>query len=234
MESFDMSEYMGEGKSIIEFFEELGANVNEINPEKNFDDYYNHKLSFSEMILCEYSENYIRAYYNLRYDKKGLTQIAISDYPMLNLNNYKNIVLDFTSILSFFEIYKKYGLELKTKFAITKSTKTIIRSYREEMTIFNGQGYVLDRNFYDELLTWIDRNCDEKIAVTKLDVLCNQEFKSKNSIFENYILDNMSLLFELDEPILVSDDMIYLKFFPLELGRFMNSNLYMLKLSLKK
>jgi hypothetical protein len=231
MEAYDMSEHMGEGKSIIEFFEKLGANDKEINPEKNFDDYYDHKLSFSEMILCEYSENYIRAYYNLRYDKKGLTQIAITDYPLLNLNKYKNIILDFTSILSFFEIYKKYGFELKMKFTITKSTKTIIRSYREEMTLFNGQGYILDRNFYDELLAWIDRNCEEKIAVTKLDILSNQELKSKNGIFENYIFDNMSLLIELEDSILVSDDMVYLKFFPLELGRFINSNFFMLKLN---
>ncbi|MCJ8288991.1 MAG: hypothetical protein HRT58_06210 [Crocinitomicaceae bacterium] len=228
MESFNMQDYMGEGQSILDFFKELGGDSN-YDEEKTFKDYYASRLSFTEIVACQYSQNFIRAYFNLEYDKSGIVQLHPMTYPNLDLNFYDHFVLDFTSLLRLFSLSDEKGKKFNIKFKLTRSAKSLVRSYADENMPYSGSGYLLDKNFYTKLLSWIETNCESMMAVSKLDIAANLPKEFNGDPVRNQLLDHCSLMLDLDKSLLISDDSMNLKFFPQNSGRIISTDLFIMK-----
>ncbi len=217
MQSFDLSEYIdgSNGKSILDFFEGIAGKISIDEIEKNFNSYYNHQVTFSEMVLGEYSENFLKAYYNLTKERQGLTQFNPLELGIVSLKNYNEFILDFTSMLCYFEMSRSSGLKFGIKFTIASSMVSFIKTYSTEFPPVGGKEYILDKNYYVELLAWINENCEAKMPYSKLDALAMAKEQNKMSVVQNYGLDNCCLLLDNENALLISDDFFYFKMFPL-------------------
>ena len=235
MQSFDASDYIDgkDGKSILDFFKEIGDNRTTEELEQNFIGYYNHEITFSELVLNEYSENYLKAYYNLTKERQDLTQINPLELGIKTLEKYDEFILDFTSLLRFFEISKSIGSKLGVKFTITTSMLSLIKTYSTEFPPVSGKDYILDKNYYSELLAWINENCQTKMPYSKLDALAMTEEKRKLSVVHNYGLDNCCLLLDNEKALLISDDLVYFKMFLVNSGKIINPWLFSYLMSIE-
>ena len=228
MQSFDLSEYIdgSNGKSILDFFEGITGKISPDELEKNFNLYYNHQVTFSEMVLGEYSENFLKAYYNLTKERQGLTQINPLELGIVSLQNYNEFILDFTSMLRYFEMSRSSGLKFGIKFTIASSMVSFIKTYSTEFPPVVGKEYILDKNYYAELLAWINENCEAKMPYSKLDALAMAKEQNKISVVQNYGLDNCCLLLNNENALLISDDFFYFKMFPLKSGKIISPWLF--------
>jgi len=232
MESFNAEKYIKEG-NILDFFKEIGGN-RAYDPDKMINEYYSERLSFTEIVVGEYSKHYIRAYYNLEYDRKGLMQYSPSSYPNIKLLEYENYILDFTSLLRFFELSKKTGEKINKKFILTTSTKSIIKSLSKDFIGHSGNQYLLDAKFYSELLTWIEINCDLKMATSKLDIISEIPEEARGNPVQELLLDNVMLTQELENSILITDDSMMLQFYPINSGKVIGTATFYLKAKIVK
>lgn len=217
MQSFDISEYIDgkNGKSILDFFEKIVGKRTPEELEQNFNAYYGHEVTFTHLVSLEYSENYLKAYYNLTKERQGLTQVNPLELGIVTLKNYNEFILDFTSLLQFYELSKSTGLALGIKFTVTSSLVSLIKTYSTEFSPVSGKDYVLDKKYYDELLTWISENCQTKMPFSKLDAIAIAEKGKERSVVLNYGMDNCCLLLDNPNALFITDDLFYFKIFHL-------------------
>jgi hypothetical protein len=213
MQSFDMTEYIDGNKSIIEFFEQFGGKTDQELLNQNFKKYYDHEITFSELVLNEFSMNFLKAYYCLIKEREGLTQINALQLGIISLQKYDEFILDFTSLLRYFELSKSMGITYDIKFTVAASTVSLIRTYSTEFPPVSGKEYVLDQNYYKELLAWIKENCQMKMPISKLDAVAMAKDKKPMSVVQNYGLDNCCLLIDNENALLITDDLFYFKMF---------------------
>ncbi|WP_299782835.1 hypothetical protein [uncultured Formosa sp.] len=229
MESFNIEKHLKDG-SLLDFLGEI-TGKQDYDPNKLINEYYSQKISFTEIVIGEYSKHFIKAYYNLEYDRKGVIQYTQTSYPIINLFNYEYFILDFTSLLRLFELTKNKKVKFIKKFTLTTSTKSMIKSFSKDYIGHSGNQYVLNGEFYKELLDWIKNNCDLKMATSKLDFInALPESVRGNSVFE-LLIDTITLTQELTNSLLITDDAMMLKFYPINSGKILGTSTFYLKAS---
>ena len=227
MQSYNAEKHIKEGR-ILDFLEEI-IGKQDRKPDEFINEYYDGKISFTELVACEYSKNYIRAYYNLEYDKKGILQYAPNLYPDINLLNYDSFILDFSSLLRIFELYREKELRFDKKFILTSSTKSMIKAFSKDFVGYSGNQYVLDSVFYQDLLNWVDNNCTLKMPTSKLDIIQSIPKNFKGEKEQNLLIDTVLLSLENENSILITDDSIMLKFYPIRSGKIIGTSTFCLK-----
>lgn len=246
MQSVEFKDTSPEGlvNTLISLFGANGSIIKE-KRENAFLEYYNYRSTFSEIILQNYSSDYIGGYFNLIHYRDGITLIPANLYPNDNLTEFKNIVLDFTSLLIFYQISREHSVEFQQKFIISKGIFDYIKGYkkkesnsiREEMSIdisLDGvtkstkpeDVYKSNIQYLIKLIDWIEQNCIIKIAESRLNVTRKLDREIRNELFANYVIDNISLVQEHENCILITDDHIHLKFFPLSSSKTFSTELY--------
>lgn len=230
MKSYDYKEHLDSGGNILDFIKDIvGENNYDENKKVDFEKYYKGELSFTEITKSYYSLNFVKAYYDLRYEHNGLFQILPNKYPYIDFNYYEYFILDFTSLLYFYEFTNKYNVIFNRRFVLPTSTKTIIKHHQSEMFICKGKNYLLDNGFYEGLLEWVNDNCEYRMSDLKLDVVSKIPNNDNQNIVNDYFVDTASLMFELNKSLLITDDVFYTKIFSLESMRIISPSLYIIK-----
>lgn len=207
--------------------------------------YYNYELSFSEIIFQNYSLDYIGGYFNLIHHADGFTLIPAIRYQKIEVTRFNNIVLDFTSLLIFFQISKVHNICFTHKFIISKGILDYLKDYKKKEGNYIGEQISISVSldgitkstrpedivksniqYLISLIQWIEENCIIKIVESRLNITRKLDGEIKNEIFANYIVDNMSLLMEYEDSLLITDDSIHLKLFPLDSEKTCSSELY--------
>lgn len=228
-QSFNFKEHIDSGGNILDFIKDIvGENNFEENKKQDIEKYYKGEVSFTEIVMSYYSYNFIRAYYEIKYEKGGILQIPPRAYPFFDFNYYDYFILDFTSLLSFFELSVIHKIRHLRKFILPTSTKTIIKLYQSEGIVYQGKNYVLNEEFYNCLLIWIKDNCEFKMSDSKLDIVSKMPNREKQNIVYDYFLDIASLMLEFNKSLLITDDFVYTKMFPLNSRRIIGSSTYII------
>jgi len=246
MQSFEFKDTSPEGlnKTFIELFGAEGT-IQKDMQEDTFKKYYNFNLSFTEIIIQIYRSNFLGGYFNLISFKDGITQIPMVYYPENLLTGYIEIVIDFSSLLILHQISREHKIVFTHKFLIAKGVVEYIRAFLkkerlepvEKMSInITLDGVTADKLpeeasksnvvYLERLLEWIDLSCIETIVASKLDLIRKLGGKIENETFMNLIIENISLVMEKGNRIIMTDDSIYFKFFPIQSRKTISSELY--------
>ncbi len=246
MQSFEFKDTSPEGldKTFIELFGIQGT-IQKKKQDDTLEKYYNFNLSFTEIITQIYDSNYIGGYFNLIRYQKGITQIPMIYYPENILTNNIEIVLDISSLLILHQISREHNIVFEHKFLIAREVVEYIRIFlkkeklepKEKMWInITLDGITADKIpenlsnsnviFLQRLLEWINSNCIETIVTNKLDIIRKLEGNIQNETFINLIIENLSLVMKKENRILLTDDSIYFRLFPIQSGKTINSELY--------
>ena len=247
MQSFEFKDTSPEGlnKAFIEMFGAEGT-IQKQRQDDTFKKYYNFNLSFTELIIQIYNSDYLGGYYNLISYKDGITQIPLVYYPKNISINDSEIVIDFSSLLILYQISREHNITFKDRFLITKGVVEYLRGFlkkerlepKEKMSLnITHERVTADKIpenatesnivFLEKLIKWIGSNCIETIVSSKLDVIRKlDDGKLENETFMNLIIENVSLVMEKENRIILTDDSIYLKFYPIQSGKTISSELY--------
>lgn len=186
-------------------------------------------LGVAGMLLFE--GDFIRAYYILCTAKYG---ILLNPYALdedMPTDESVEYVLDFSSMMLFFELYRNYGAIFKHKFVISKIVRDIILDKKTEKQQEEDETMTLDislegvrpilhskeeKDFmismYDNMLTWIDENCQVEFSVSRLDELRTHDigYNTEKHIGFDYTADYMHLVCK-NNRIAISDDQLVQK-----------------------
>ena len=105
----------------------------------------------------------------------------------------------------------------------------MIKAFSRDFIGHSGNQYILDADFYKELLEWIDVNCDLKMATSKLDIIQAIPKEVRGNPVQELMLDTVTLTQELNKSILITDDSMMLKFYPINSGRIIGTSTFHLK-----
>ncbi|WP_157814162.1 tetratricopeptide repeat protein [Olleya sp. Bg11-27] len=230
MQSFNFKEHLDSGGNILDFLNDIVGNNNFAEDKKNdTESYHKGEFSFTEIVMSYYSTNFIRAHYELKNDDGGLFQIHPQQYPHFDFSFYDYFILDFSSLLHFYDLSISHKIIYNRKFILPTSTKTLIKQYQSEGLISQGKNYLLNNDFYLGLLEWIMDNCEYKMSDSKLDIVKKLPNREKPSIVYDYFIDISSLMLEFNKSLLITDDIMYAKLFPLNSRRRIGSSAYIMK-----
>jgi hypothetical protein len=216
--------------------------------ENSFKKYYEYKLSFTEIVIQNLNSDYIGGYFHLVNFRDGVTLVPMPMYPDVSLTEKTELILDYSALLIIFQISREQKIDYKSKFIIPKGIVDFIRfSLKKEKSqpkermsvdvsldgvtpnILTEETVKSNILYFESLLKWIEHNCHEIIAESKLDVTRKLDGKIDNAIFIDYMAEIVSLMLESEERILISDDTIFFKFLPIQSKRIISSELYFKK-----
>lgn len=180
--------------------------------------------------------------------RDGVTLVPMPMYPEVSLTENTEVIIDYSALLIIFQISRDQKFEYESKFIIPKGIVDFIRlSLRKEkaqpkermsidVSLDGVKPQILKEEtvksnilYLENLLKWIKYNCHEIIAESKLDVTRKLGVKNDNAILIDYMAEIVSLMLESEERILISDDSIFFKFFPIQSKRIVSSELYFKK-----
>lgn len=246
LQSIEFNNQTPEGLSetLVSAFGEDGTTRKEMQ-EKNFDEYYNYRLSYTEIIVQNYSSDFIGGYYSLINSNKGFAQIPISIYSTYEFDDKREFVIDFTSLFMLFQLHLEQNLTYNKKFIISRFVVDYIKARlkqekfkpKEQMFIDvtnDGVNPVVksensikkDILYLENLIAWIDDNCIETISENTLDYTRRLDDKIKNTTFSKYLIDNLMLIMDSEDRILLSDDLIYFKFYSINSFKILSTELF--------
>jgi hypothetical protein len=186
-------------------------------------------LGVAGMLLFE--GDFIRAYYILCTDKYGILLNPYALDEVISTDESTEYVLDFSSMMLFFELYRNHGATFKHKFVISKIVRDIILDKKMEKQQEEDETMTLDislegvrpilhtkeeKDFvismYDNMLTWIDENCKVEFSVSRLDELRSHDigYNTEKHIGFDYTADYMHLVCK-NNRIAISDDQLVQK-----------------------
>ncbi|MFN0187297.1 MAG: PIN domain-containing protein, partial [Bacteroidia bacterium] len=225
---FEGSDVDSINKSMIENFGAIGSLQKEFK-EKEFEKYYNGTSSFTEIASSVFNKNRFDAYFHLT-SPIGKRFMAIS--PSISnkqlLNDESKFVLDVTSVCLFYQLSKELGLAFKHKFIISASlrrelvgmitetrmnpeAKLSINITTEGVTPhFYQEGFKEGRlEFLEEILQWLDDNCEIAQVDEKLNFVLNM--KSKGQAIDNLLYEYIDNRLLVDRPnhFLLTNDTFY-------------------------
>jgi hypothetical protein len=246
IQSFEFKDSSPEGlnETFVNLFGAEGT-IQKQRQDDAFKEYYNYNLSFTELIIQIYSSDYLGGYFNLVIERDGIAIIPMAFYPSASTRKESEYVIDFSSLPILYQISREHNIIFKDKFLISKGLVENIRAYlRNERMEPNPRmaiNITLDgvipnripedatnRNivYLEKLLEWIDTNCRETIVVSKLDIIRKLDGKLENEQFMNLLIENISLVMEDENRVLITDDSMYLKLYPIQSGKTISSELY--------
>jgi hypothetical protein len=198
--------------------------------DENLDNYYEYKISFSELVSSNFDDSYFDGYFSLISSlNKGFLIKPAKFYPNQILYRNNRYVVDFTSGLLFFELEKRFGLKFE-KFIISNSLLHLIdnlirktelsKNSKMTVSIENNRviPHLIPKDFHKkrikrlvEIKDWFLTNCDVVIPEEKLDIM--RQLNEEDGISKvglEYLVDNVFLA-QRDRHILISDDFVYSK-----------------------
>ncbi|MFW6002612.1 MAG: PIN domain-containing protein, partial [archaeon] len=200
--------------------------------------YYNYDITFTELILSNYQSDYLGGYFNLIYEKDGIVTSPLVFQPSIDVLKEKNLVLDITSLLMIYRISEEHSLKFEKKFFLSRTVLEYLKSYKDKEIGSKKDSLSIDISlegvnrykksadvhrsniqYLVKLIEWVERNCQIEMAASRLDITRKLEADANNEFFINYIIDNVSLTSKMGNNILVTDDLIHFKFFPIDSGK---------------
>jgi hypothetical protein len=246
MESFSFSstEPQKMMEELISLFGETGEEE-KLRRETAFKNYYNRTLSFSEIIIQIYRNDYLGGYTNLIHEQSGITILPLSIYQSLpQQDTATNIVIDFSSLIILHKISKEQNISYPNKFLISTfivdMIKQKLRATKEEsksemsldVTEEGVTKYQIPENmqqsniaYLESLLKWIEVNCESVVSTRVIEFKRNISLEYKQEVFIDYILHTI-LIREDKLGILLTDDSVYIKFNMLPLQFSISSEKY--------
>lgn len=232
MESFSFTSTEPEDM-IQELISLLGQQGEEekLHRETVINNYYNRVLSFTEVIMQAFRNEYLGGYTNLVYEQSGISILPLSFYESLSLPvNRTTFIIDFSSLVILYQIAKEHSITFPNKFLISTFTVDMIRRElrknqlepKSELSIVvTTEGitkYQIPENmqqnnikYLEGLLKWIQENCESVVSPRVIDFKRNIPLNNKQDDFIDYILNTL-LVYEDKQGILLTDDFVYFKF----------------------
>lgn len=199
---------------------------------KLLDDYYNYRIGFSEVSKGVFKESYVDAYRHLTEDPSHsfttLPNLLTKSLNELDLN--QRFILDFSSLILFYNLEVKLGFKYKHKFLISY----LVKEHIEEQIIIEKNSpfsplsvqitqndikrYITPNNFkekrieyFDSLINWLNNNCEVDLVEEKLDITLN--LNNGNIQFDQMmkiLVDNMYFSLRENHRIISSDSSLFL------------------------
>ncbi|HUZ59188.1 MAG TPA: hypothetical protein VMU83_10430 [Hanamia sp.] len=193
-----------------------------------------------------FKDNPFGAYYTLSSPSgKQFKAISSSVSKHVAINNDVNLVLDPTSICLLYELSIKYGLVYKRKFIVSSFISAILiglisdirNSPHSKMSLSIRHDRVYPHIYpddfneklashYEEILIWINNNCEVIEVPERFNFIMNFSEEQKNSAYLQLIMEN-KLLSDRDNFILLTDDVIYYRSLRSSPSKVIGSQLYL-------
>ncbi len=226
MQSFNIEE----DGSPLDIIHQIAGLPNE-NPYNVYEEYYSQKILFSQLAFStsELRENLIHVYYKLVYEKNGLLKMDPKAFPLLDFFQEYDFILDFTSLLHFYILEKEGKYTFKNKFKIPSFIMVLINSYRNEpLGMVHHEDYVLDKEYYDHLIAWINEKCEIINPASLLDIM--DDATTGNTI-ENelgrYLINQAAMVQEFPNSVLITDDLFFYTMYPLSQKKLISTDVFL-------
>lgn len=215
--------------------------IEEIN--KVFSDYYEFKVSFTEIAFNLFKSDYLETYYNLVNEKQGIKVLPVNAYPIREFDQISSYEIDYTSLFILYQISHAHSITFPNRFIISKY---IVESLKRRLQSLKSDGfhhkiiYIPDNlvttkylenpikcqiEYLEGLIDWIIANCDVQVAPRLVDFRMQDQDTHSRS-FTDYI-SNTILLFEHNaNSVLLTDDLLYYRFGMLPLQCQVSSEIY--------
>ncbi len=232
MESFSFTSTEPEEmkKDLISLFGQQGEQEKLLR-ETAINNYYNRELSFTEVIIQAFRNEYLGGYTSLIYEHSGILILPLPFYDSLPQPvNRKNFIIDFSSLAILYQIAKEHNITYPHKFLISVFTIDMIKRElrknqlepqsklsvvvtNEDITKYQIPENAQQNNikYLEGLLEWIQENCESVVSSRVIDFKRNIQLEDKQDDFIDYILNTL-LVFEDKEGTLLTDDFVYFKF----------------------
>lgn len=232
MESFSFTSTEPEEmkKDLISLFGQQGEQEKLLR-ETAINNYYNRELSFTEVIIQAFRNEYLGGYTSLIYEHSGILILPLPFYESLSQPvNRTNFIIDFSSLAILYQIAKEHNITYPHKFLISVFTidmirrelrKTQLEPKTELSVVVTKEGiskYQIPENaqqnnitYLEGLLKWIQENCESAVSSRVIDFKRNIQLEAKQDDFIDYILNTL-LVYEDKQGILLTDDFVYFKF----------------------
>ena len=225
---FEGSDLESMNKTFSKLFGEQGSKIEQENLS-TISNYYNYSLSFTEVIMRLFRNEYTGGYYHLVHQNEGINTLPLIVYNTLDISN-KQFILDYSSLLVLHQISRSYNLTYPNKFIISTFIVEDIKSQLQNLEttpesemslsitkekvipIFKPEGITENNKaFLNNLLDWIKNNCIVTVSPRILDFTSKLDnSKVSEKPFYDYVVNNLLSALEEDK-ILITDDTIYLK-----------------------
>jgi hypothetical protein len=220
--------------------------VEEKTKDADFNSYYQGTLSFSELVSSQYSQKYIQGYYGLIRYRNGINTIRRIFFAQHRLDEESQIVLDFTSLALFYQIWLINGHEFKHKFIVSKylvelfSNDLIDLQYRSDpfgsSTVDSGKvaidddhfDFIKDQKTYLRgLLDWMETYCEVTLSDNTIDMIKKAGIQLGQNAVIDAAMSTLLLVTDYTNRVLVSDDSFSLKMQLLPLEKVMSAEHYL-------
>ncbi|MEN6619741.1 MAG: hypothetical protein ABFC28_09690 [Rikenellaceae bacterium] len=228
--SFTSTEPDGMKQDLIALFGQQGEEE-KIRRETAIKNYYNRELSFTEVIIQAFRNEYLGGYTSLIYEHSGILILPLPFYESLPQPvNRTNFVIDFSSLVILYQIAKEHNITYPHKFLISVFTIDMIRRELRKIqlepkselsVVVTNEGiskYQIPENaqqnniiYLEGLLKWIQENCESAVSSRVIDFKRNIPIDDTQNDFIDYILNTL-LVYEDKQGILLTDDFVYFKF----------------------
>ncbi|GGW24315.1 PIN domain-containing protein [Arenibacter certesii] len=225
MFEFDTANIENFEKQLISISGHKGL-INKSLREDALKQYYLYQKSFTELCSSIFNDNPIDAYYYLIYHPNNFMCIPTYIIESKALGAVNKYVLDFATIIFFYELSEDLAHSFDIEFVISPLIKTEIRRRIIEAEMEKGERLSVDvvgdsvkRYFYSEeqvksritnlkkIEEWINTNCVVEYPEEKLDLILKLE-QSGDSLSFNLFVDNLIFLLR-DGYVLISNDVFY-------------------------
>lgn len=226
MQSFNIDE----DGSPLDIIHQIAGLPNE-NQNDVYEEYYSEKILFSQLAFStsELRDNLIHTYYKLVYEKKGLLKMDPKAFPLLDFFQEYDFIVDFTSLLHFYILEKEGKYTFRSKFKIPSFIMVLINSYRNEpLGMVHHEDYVLDKEYYDDLIAWINEKCDIINPASLLDIM--DDATTGNTV-ENelgrYLINQAAMVQEFPNSVLITDDLFFYTMYPLSQRKLISTDVFL-------
>ena len=210
---------------------------------KMFSDYYEFKMSFTEIAFKLFNSDYLETYYNLINEKQGIKILPVNAYPIREFDQSSSYVIDYTTLFMLYQISHVHGITFPNKFIISKYiVETLKRKLQSLKTGgFNHKIICVPDNlvttkylenpiecqieYLEGLIDWIIANCDVQVS-KKIVNLRMQDQDAQSRLITDYISNTIVLVEDNANSILLTDDFLYYRFGMLPLESQTSSEIY--------
>jgi len=210
---------------------------------KVFSDYYDFKVSFTEITFNLFKSDYLDAYYNLVNEKQGIKILPVNAYPIREFDQISSYVIDYTSLFILYQISHVHSITFPNKFIISKNIVESLKRRLQSLKTggFNHKIICIPDNlvstkylenpikcqieYLEGLINWIIVNCDVQISPRVVDFRMQDQDAQSRSITD--YISNTILLFEDNaNSVLLTDDFLYCRFGMLPFDCQISSEIY--------
>ncbi|HEY5391506.1 MAG TPA: hypothetical protein VIJ57_05290 [Hanamia sp.] len=213
---------------------ELGAlgSMNQQRTEQCLQQYQNAEITFSEIVKSNFRNNPVDGYYILTGPNSNFFQTAPSNIPHIPIEEKTRIILDFTTIVLFYELEKEFRRKYPHRFLVSNYVKHKLSHLLDEtvneptdklsvtITMETVIPHFYANDFQEKriahfqgLIDWVNLNCDFDSVDEKLDLLFQDNGQTTtDDDYIHYLVDN-KIMSERENHLLLSSDLFFFKTF---------------------